>query len=97
MGDVDRSRRVALTAFERGQVVTGVVSEIRNYGVFVDLGGIDGMINVAELSRRNHITHPSQVAAVGDRVTVEVLDIDLDRERMALSLKALQPDRGTAR
>ena len=68
-----------------------VVSSIVNFGAFVDLGGVDGLIHVSELSWK-HIDHPSEVVKVGDKVTVEVLDVDLDRERISLSLKATQED-----
>ena len=70
---------------------SGVVSSIVNFGAFVDLGGVDGLIHVSELSWK-HIDHPSEVVKVGDKVTVEVLDVDLDRERISLSLKATQED-----
>jgi small subunit ribosomal protein S1 len=75
----------------KGQVRTGVVSSIVNFGAFVDLGGVDGLVHVSELSWK-HIDHPSEVVEVGQEVTVEVLDIDLDRERVSLSLKATQED-----
>ena len=64
---------------------------IVNFGAFVDLGGVDGLVHVSELSWK-HIDHPSEVVEVGQEVTVEVLDIDLDRERVSLSLKATQED-----
>ncbi|MDQ2796134.1 MAG: S1 RNA-binding domain-containing protein, partial [Actinomycetota bacterium] len=76
---------------QKGQVRTGVVSSIVNFGAFVDLGGVDGLVHVSELSWK-HIDHPSEVVEVGQEVTVEVLDIDLDRERVSLSLKATQED-----
>ena len=69
----------------------GVVSSIVNFGAFVDLGGVDGLVHVSELSWK-HIDHPSEVVTVGDEVTVEVLDVDMDRERVSLSLKATQED-----
>ncbi len=75
----------------KGQVRTGVVSSIVNFGAFVDLGGVDGLVHVSELSWK-HIDHPSEVVEVGDDVTVEVLDVDMDRERVSLSLKATQED-----
>jgi small subunit ribosomal protein S1 len=62
-----------------------------NFGAFVDLGGVDGLVHVSELSWK-HIDHPSEVVEVGQEVTVEVLDVDLDRERVSLSLKATQED-----
>jgi len=75
----------------RGQIRRGVVSSIVNFGAFVDLGGVDGLVHVSELSWK-HIDHPSEVVEVGQEVTVEVLDVDLERERVSLSLKATQED-----
>ncbi len=75
----------------KGQVRTGNVSSIVNFGAFVDLGGVDGLVHVSELSWK-HIDHPSEVVEVGQEVTVEVLDVDMDRERVSLSLKATQED-----
>jgi small subunit ribosomal protein S1 len=69
----------------------GVISSVVNFGAFVDLGGMDGLIHVSELSWK-HVEHPSSVVAVGDEVDVEVLDVDLEKERISLSLKATQID-----
>ncbi len=80
-----------LTQLQKGQIRKGVVSSIVNFGAFVDLGGVDGLVHVSELSWK-HIDHPSEVVEVGTEVTVEVLDVDLDRERVSLSLKATQED-----
>jgi len=80
-----------LNQLQKGQVRAGVVSSIVNFGAFVDLGGVDGLVHVSELSWK-HIDHPSEVVEVGQEVTVEVLDVDLDRERVSLSLKATQED-----
>ena len=80
-----------LNDLEKGQVREGVVSSIVNFGAFVDLGGVDGLVHVSELSWK-HIDHPSEVVEVGQPVTVEVLEVDLDRERVSLSLKATQED-----
>src|SRR4051812_49713400 len=74
-----------------GEVRKGVVSSVVSFGAFVDLGGMDGLIHVSELSWK-HVDHPGSVVAVGDEVTVQVLDVDLDRERISLSLKATQQD-----
>lgn len=87
----DDSVRLSLETLEHGQVATGVVVEIKNFGVFVDIGGVIGMVNCAELTWK-HFTHPTDVVGLGDRLNVMVLDVDLDRERVSLSLKALQPD-----
>ena len=80
-----------LQTLQKGQVRSGVVSSIVNFGAFVDLGGVDGLVHVSELSWK-HIDHPSEVVEVGNEVTVEVLDVDFDRERVSLSLKATQED-----
>ncbi|WP_315306136.1 S1 RNA-binding domain-containing protein, partial [Rothia dentocariosa] len=84
-------RSTFLNQLEKGQVREGVVSSIVNFGAFVDLGGVDGLVHVSELSWK-HIDHPSEVVEVGQPVTVEVLEVDLDRERVSLSLKATQED-----
>ena len=84
-------RSTFLNQLEKGQVRSGVVSSIVNFGAFVDLGGVDGLVHVSELSWK-HIDHPSEVVEVGQEVTVEVLEVDLDRERVSLSLKATQED-----
>jgi small subunit ribosomal protein S1 len=80
-----------LNQLQKGQVRNGVVSSIVNFGAFVDLGGVDGLVHVSELSWK-HIEHPSEVVEVGQEVTVEVLDVDMDRERVSLSLKSTQED-----
>src|SRR5690348_1672033 len=84
-------RSTFLQTLQKGQVRPGVVSSIVNFGAFVDLGGVDGLVHVSELSWK-HIDHPSEVVEVGQEVTVEVLDVDFDRERVSLSLKATQED-----
>ncbi len=84
-------RQNFLTELQKGQVRKGVISSIVNFGAFVDLGGVDGLVHVSELSWK-HIDHPNEVVQVGDEVTVEVLDVDMDRERVSLSLKATQED-----
>jgi small subunit ribosomal protein S1 len=84
-------RQGFLTSLTKGEVRTGTVSSIVNFGAFVDLGGVDGLVHVSELSWR-HVDHPSEVVDVGKEVQVEVLDVDLERERVSLSLKATQED-----
>ncbi|MCK0113810.1 30S ribosomal protein S1 [Ornithinimicrobium sp. F0845] len=85
-------RTTFLKELAKGQVRSGVVSSIVNFGAFVDLGGgVDGLVHVSELSWK-HIDNPGEVVEVGDEVTVEVLDVDMDRERVSLSLKATQED-----
>jgi small subunit ribosomal protein S1 len=80
-----------LTNLKPGENRRGVVSSVVNFGAFVDLGGMDGLIHVSELSWK-HVDHPGAVVAVGDPVTVQVLDVDFERERISLSLKATQQD-----
>jgi small subunit ribosomal protein S1 len=80
-----------LVNLKPGEIRKGVVSSVVNFGAFVDLGGMDGLIHVSELSWK-HVDHPSSVVQVGDEVTVQVLDVDLDKERISLSLKATQSD-----
>jgi small subunit ribosomal protein S1 len=84
-------RQEFLTSLRKGEVRTGTVSSIVNFGAFVDLGGVDGLVHVSELSWK-HVDHPSEVVDVGAEVNVEVLDVDLERERVSLSLKATQED-----
>ena len=80
-----------LNNLKPGERRHGVISSVVNFGAFVDLGGMDGLIHVSELSWK-HIDHPSQVVTVGDEVDVEVLDVDFSKERISLSLKATQSD-----
>jgi len=74
-----------------GEIRKGTVSSVVNFGAFVDLGGMDGLVHVSELSWK-HVDHPASVVAVGDEIEVQVLEVDLDRERISLSLKATQQD-----
>ena len=84
-------RKKFLESLQKGERRKGTVSSIVNFGAFVDLGGVDGLVHVSELSWK-HVDHPSEVVAVGQEVEVEVLDVDLERERVSLSLKATQED-----
>jgi small subunit ribosomal protein S1 len=74
-----------------GDVREGVISSVVAFGAFVDLGGMDGLIHVSELSW-NHVDHPGSEVAIGDKVTVKVLEIDNERERISLSRKQTQKD-----
>lgn len=80
-----------LNEIEIGSVVEGEVSSIKDFGVFVDLGGADGMIHLSELSH-HRVKHPSEVVKEGDNVTVKVISIDRDSGRIGLSLKSMQTD-----
>ncbi|MDR3128579.1 MAG: 30S ribosomal protein S1 [Bifidobacteriaceae bacterium] len=74
-----------------GQIRKGKISSIVSFGAFVDLGGMDGLVHVSELSW-NHVMHPSEVVKVGDEVTVEVLSIETDKNRISLSIKSTESD-----
>ena len=80
-----------LTDLEEGEIVTGTVSNLVDFGAFVDLEGIDGLIHISELSW-NHVDHPSEVVEVGEEVEVKVLEVDRDRERISLGLKQTRKD-----
>jgi small subunit ribosomal protein S1 len=84
-------RKKFLEGLQKGERRKGTVSSIVNFGAFVDLGGVDGLVHVSELSWK-HVDHPQEVVSVGQEVEVEVLDVDLERERVSLSLKATQED-----
>jgi small subunit ribosomal protein S1 len=84
-------REQILGDLEAGQVVEGKISNIVDFGAFVDLDGIDGLIHISELSW-SHVNHPSEVVTIGDTVRIKVLDIDRDRQRISLGLKQTQED-----
>jgi small subunit ribosomal protein S1 len=84
-------RKKFLENLQKGERRKGSVSSIVNFGAFVDLGGVDGLVHVSELSWK-HVDHPGEVVTVGQEVEVEVLDVDLERERVSLSLKSTQED-----
>jgi small subunit ribosomal protein S1 len=84
-------RQQILDRLQPGQVVEGSISNIVDFGAFVDLDGIDGLIHISELSW-SHVNHPSEILSIGDVVPVKVLDIDRDRQRISLGLKQTQED-----
>ena len=84
-------REQILDRLQPGQVVEGKISNIVDFGAFVDLEGIDGLIHISELSW-SHVNHPSEVVSIGDTVRIKVLDIDRDRQRISLGLKQTQED-----
>ncbi len=84
-------REEFLDNLKPGEVRRGTVSSVVPFGAFIDLGGMDGLVHVSELSWR-HVDHPSSVVSVGDEVEVQVLEVDPSRERISLSLKATQQD-----
>lgn len=84
-------REKIMGSIEKGQLLLGKVSSIVDFGAFVDLGGLDGLIHISELSW-NHVDHPSEIINVGDEVKVKVLDVDVERCRISLGLKQTQDD-----
>ncbi len=89
--DRKQERQEILSKLVKGMILPGTVSSIVDFGAFVDLGGIDGLVHISELSW-SHVNHPSEVVSVGDKVEVQVLDVDLERERISLGLKQTQED-----
>ncbi len=89
--DRKQERQDILGKLVKGMILPGTVSSIVDFGAFVDLGGIDGLVHISELSW-SHVNHPSEVVSVGDKVEVQVLDVDLNRERISLGLKQTQDD-----
>lgn len=87
----ERQRRETLTTLEVGQIVDGVIKNLTDYGAFIDLGGIDGLLHVTDMSW-GRVNHPSEIFQVGDQIKVKVLKFDPDTERVSLGLKQIQPD-----
>jgi len=84
-------RQAILDKLNPGDVVEGTISNIVDFGAFVDLEGMDGLIHISELSW-SHVNHPSEVLEIGQKVDVKVLDIDRERQRISLGLKQTQTD-----
>src|SRR4051794_7377644 len=84
-------RQQILDRLQPGLIIEGQISNIVDFGAFVDLDGIDGLIHISELSW-SHVNHPSEILNIGDEVQVKVLDIDRDRQRISLGLKQTQED-----
>jgi small subunit ribosomal protein S1 len=84
-------RHAFLDDLAEGDIREGMVSSVVNFGAFVDLGGMDGLVHVSELSWQ-HVTHPSEVVGVGDKVDVKVLEVDRERERISLSIRQTRDD-----
>jgi len=86
-----QDRNELLSKLQEGMILPGTVSSIVDFGAFVDLGGIDGLVHISELSW-SHVTHPSEVVKVGDPVEVKILEVNVKRERISLGLKQTQTD-----
>jgi small subunit ribosomal protein S1 len=89
--EMQARKTTALEHLFEGAVVPGVVKNLTEYGAFVDLGGIDGLLHVSDMSH-GRVTHPNEVVHVGDEITVKVLKFDREKERISLGLRQLSPD-----
>jgi small subunit ribosomal protein S1 len=87
----ESQRADTLKTLEEGQIVEGVVKNLTDYGAFIDLGGIDGLLHITDMSW-GRVTHPSDILAVGDTINVKVLKFDREKERVSLGLKQTAPD-----
>jgi small subunit ribosomal protein S1 len=87
----DSKRSATLDSIEDGKIVDGIVKNITEYGVFVDLGGVDGLLHITDISW-GRVKHPSELFSVGDKITVKVLSFDIERERVSLGMKQLTED-----
>ncbi len=87
----DSKRSTTLDSIEDGKIVYGIVKNITEYGVFVDLGGVDGLLHITDISW-GRVKHPSELFSVGDKITVKILSFDIERERVSLGMKQLTED-----
>lgn len=87
----DAKRSATLASISEGQILDGVVKNITEYGVFVDLGGVDGLLHITDISW-GRVKHPSELFSVGDTIKVKILSFDLEKERVSLGMKQLTPD-----
>ena len=87
----DSKRTTTLSGIHEGKVVDGIVKNITEYGVFVDLGGVDGLLHITDISW-GRVKHPSELFSVGDNITVKILNLDIERERVSLGMKQLTED-----
>jgi small subunit ribosomal protein S1 len=90
-GERESKRAETLASIHEGQVVEGIVKNITDYGVFIDLGGVDGLLHITDISW-GRVKHPSELFAVGDTINVKVLSFDLEKERVSLGMKQLAVD-----
>ena len=88
--DLEAQRAQILNNLEKGQVLEGVIKNMTNFGVFIDLGGVDGLLHITDISW-GRISHPSEVLTLDQRVNVVVLDFDEEKKRISLGMKQLQP------
>ena len=88
--ELEQQKKEIISKLEKGQVLEGVVKNITSYGVFVDLGGVDGLVHITDLSW-GRIQHPEEVVKLDDKINVVILDFDNEKKRIALGLKQLTP------
>ena len=87
----ETKRSATLASIEEGKVVEGIVKNITEYGVFVDLGGVDGLLHITDISW-GRVKHPSELFSMGDQISVKILNLDLEKERVSLGMKQLTED-----
>ena len=87
----EEKRTATLASIHEGKVVPGTVKNITEYGVFVDLGGVDGLLHITDISW-GRVKHPSELFGIGDEITVKILNLDLEKERVSLGMKQLTED-----
>ncbi|MGV3631645.1 MAG: 30S ribosomal protein S1 [Bacteroidota bacterium] len=88
--ELEEQKKHIISGLEKGQVLEGIVKNITSYGVFIDLGGVDGLIHITDLSW-GRVTHPEEIVELDQKLNVVILDFDDDKKRIALGLKQLQP------
>ena len=88
--DIEEQKKEIISQLEKGQVLEGIVKNITTYGVFIDLGGVDGLIHITDLSW-NRINHPSEILELDQKINVVILDFDDDKSRIQLGVKQLSP------
>jgi len=89
--ELEEKRTTTLATIEEGKVVEGIVKNITEYGVFVDLGGVDGLLHITDISW-GRVKHPSELFSIGDPISVKILNLDLENERVSLGMKQLTED-----
>ena len=88
--ELEQQKKEIISKLEKGQILEGTVKNITNYGVFIDLGGVDGLIHISDLSWTKKVKHPSEFTKVGEMIDVQVLDIDKENRRLSLGHKQLE-------
>ena len=89
--EAEKQKQEPLANLKEGEIIPGVVKRLTDFGAFVDVGGIDGLVHISEISWQR-VGHPQDVLKVGEEIEVKVLEIIPERERISLSLRQAQPD-----